>query len=375
MRAQFLPTRLWLALVVAIGLIAALAFSTPAPAEAPQPPSVALPTVAPPTALPASRATSTAALPPPTPTTIPSATPVPPTPTPSAIPTPSPRPPGTVPRVGIQVGHWKSSELPEELERLRTSSGAFAAGLAEADVNMAVARRVLDLLVSRGIQADLLPATVPVSYDADAFVAIHADGSTSPDSRGFKLAAPWRSSRAALRLLDMLTEEYAAATGLPQDDGITFNMRGYYAFNYRRHQHAVARTTPAVILEMGFLTSAADRAVMVDQPDRAAVGIANGIVRYLNARDPNDGAALLPPEFRVQRSLSPAGVDVLAAPRDDARVLEHAAGDARLFVFQERDGWYQVVVRGSFRTVGWVRKDQVAATNDPPPTPPPASDS
>ena len=26
-------------------------------------------------------------------------------------------------------------------------------------------------------------------------------------------------------------------------------MRGYYAFNFRRHEHAVARTTPAVIVE------------------------------------------------------------------------------------------------------------------------------
>ena len=56
-------------------------------------------------------------------------------------------------------------------------------------------------------------------------------------------------------------------------------------------------------------------------------------------------------------------------------MLKHVDGQSRLFVFDERDGWYQVFVRGESRTVGWVRNDQVTATNDPPPTPPPATDS
>ena len=45
-------------------------------------------------------------------------------------------------------------------------------------------------------------------------------------------------------------------------------------------------------------------------------------------------------------------------------------------MFQERDGWFQVFVRGtSGRVQGWVRKDQVIPTNDPTPTPPPSTDS
>jgi hypothetical protein len=312
----------------------------------------------------------------------PTATPVPPSPTPetTATPdrnaTPTPRPAGTTPRVGIQVGHWKSNELPEELKRLRTSSGAFSAGYREADVNYDIAQRVAKLLESRGLSVEVLPATIPPGYDADAFVSIHADGSASGKSRGFKLATPWRTSRAAQHLLDVMTAEYAAATGLPQDSAITSNMRGYYAFNYRRHEHSVARTTPAVIVEMGFLTSAADRAVMIGRADVVAMGIANGIIRYLNERDPDDGAALLAPEFKNQRAGSPSGVDVRAAPRDDARVLTHVGADRSMSVFQERDGWYQVFVRGTNgRLQGWIRKDQVIPTDDPTPTPPPSTDS
>lgn len=366
-----------LIVLVLAAVLAAVALSAPAPAAAPTLAPTRMPS--PPPA--AARATSTpqviaqapaTALPP---THTPTATMVPPTPTPSVIPTPSPRPPGTLPRVGIQVGHWKSSELPDELARLRSSSGTFAGGYSEAQVNLAVAQRVVALLASRGMAVDLLPATIPPGYDADAFVAIHADGSPSTSNRGFKLATPWRTSQAAQHLLDSLADEYASATGLPLDTAVTFNMRGYYAFNFRRHTHAIARTTPAVILEMGFLTNSADRAIMIDQADRVAIGVANGIVRYLNERDPNDGAALLPPDFKTQRPISPAGLDVYAAPSDQARVLEHIDADGRFFVFQERDGWYQGVIRGKSRLIGWVRKDQVTATNDPLPTPAPATDS
>lgn len=297
-------------------------------------------------------------------------------PTSTPQPTPTPRPADAPDRVGVQVGHWKSNELPEELARLRTSTGAFAGGYSEAQVNLDIAQRVAPVLHAQGILVDILPATIPPGYDADAFIAIHADGSRSSAARGYKLATPWRTSRASQHLLDVLSAEYATATGLPQDFRITTNMRGYYAFSYRRHEHAIAKTTPAVIIEMGFLTNATDRALMTRTPDRVAQGIANGILRYLNERDPNDGAALLPPEFRPHRPLSPDGIAVHAEPNDNARIIARAGADRRLNPFQERDGWFQVFVRdGERRVIGWVRKDQLEETDEPTPTPLPATDS
>jgi hypothetical protein len=373
--------RRWTISLIAVPIaLAAAALQAPEPAVAP--PAVSAKLVEAPapsaTALVARIAAPIAAAPRALAATAPTATAIPttaPTPTPSVVPTPTARPAGTPPRVGIQAGHWLAKELPDELARLRTSSGAFAAGYAEAQVNVDISRRVAKLLESRGMVVDVLPATIPPGYDADAFVAVHADGSPSGNSRGFKLATPWRTSRASQHLADTLAEEYARATGLPQDDGITFNMRGYYAFNNRRHTYSVAKTTPAVIIETGFLTSAADRRLLIGQPDNVAIGIANGIIRYLSERDPNDGAALIPPDFKIQRPIDPAGIDVRAAPSDKAMILKHIGADGRIFIFQERDGWYQGVIRGDFRMVGWVRKDQVTATNDPPPTPPPATDS
>ncbi|HMP43331.1 MAG TPA: N-acetylmuramoyl-L-alanine amidase, partial [Roseiflexaceae bacterium] len=272
-------------------------------------------------------------------------------PTATANPTPTPRPEGTPMRVGIQAGHWNSRDLPDEQARLRTSAGAFAAGYAEWQINLDIARRVEKLLIAEGVAVDVLPATVPPSYDADAFVALHADGSRSTASRGYKLATPWRTSRASADLMAALDTEYGALTRLPRDGAVTVNMRGYYAFNYRRHTHAIAATTPAVILEMGFLTNPSDRAFMVNQADRVAQAIANGVLRYLRERDPSDGAALMPPEYPIQRPISADGLVVRAAPRDNARVLGRAPGDARMVVFSERDGWYEIAVRGEWRLI------------------------
>lgn len=295
------------------------------------------------------------------------------------IPTPTARPAGAPLRVGLHVGHWRTSELPDELARLRTSTGAYVNGLAEVDLNLAIARRVEQLLVNQGVIVDVLPATVPPSYDADAFVAIHADGVDGASKRGYKLATPWRTSQASRELLEALDAAYGRATGLPKDDTITVNMRGYYAFNYRRHVHAIARTTPAIILEMGFLTSAADRAIMYGKADLVAAGISNGIMRYLQQRDPNDGAALLPPEFPTMRPASEQGAIIRSAPRPDARIIAKVGPDTRLFAFQEKDGWLEVMVRSNgqsrSRVIGWVRKDTLVATNDPVPTPMPSSDS
>ena len=359
---QRLRSRGLLALPLAL-MIAA--FGAPRPADPPPAPSTPSLERAPTS----TNAPTLAPLPSPTPTSAPPTATLPPA-TPTATPRPGP------PRVGLQVGHWKSNELPDELKRLRGSTGAFAAGYSEVEINLDIARRVAALLQQRGLIIDILPATVPPGYDADAFVAIHADGSASHGARGFKLATPWRTSRAAQHLADVLREEYAAATGLPWDDRITFNMRGYYAFSYRRHEHAVAKTTPAVIIEIGYLTNATDRAILIGQPDRVAMGLANGIVRYLGERDPTDVGALLPPEFKSQRPISPDGVDVRAAPRDNAPVLVHADADRRFNPLQERDGWFQVFVRdGERRMLGWVRKDQLRETDDPTPTPLPATDS
>ena len=129
---------------------------------------------------------------------------------------------------------------------------------------------------------DVLPTTIPHGYLADVFLALHADGSPDPGARGFKAAHGSRRGPYEGQLVQAVTEEYRRVTGLPVDPIISRNMRGYYAFSWSRLQSAVAPHTPAAILEMGFMTNAADRALLVGRPDVVAEAVANGLLRFLD---------------------------------------------------------------------------------------------
>lgn len=186
-------------------------------------------------------------------------------------------------RVGLQAGHWQTANAPAELASLRSSTGASAAGYREVDLNLKIARLVAGILESKGIEVDVLPTTLPVKYQADAFVAIHADAAGSA-ARGYKIARSGRSAIPAQddALVSSLYSAYGKATGLPTNGDFTDAMRYYYAFTSSRLQHTVAAITPAAIVEMGYLTNALDRSLMVNSSDRVAQGIAQGILDFLS---------------------------------------------------------------------------------------------
>ena len=202
-------------------------------------------------------------------------------------------------RIGLQVGHWRTHELPDELARLRTATGGSGGGVREVDLNLTVAQRTAEQLRARGYTVDVLPATVPPAYQADVFLAIHADAVTSPGPRGFKLARARASALPATddRLVAIMREEYGRATGLPWSPAITRNMTGYYAFGSTRLRHAIHPTTPAAILEMGYVTNPADRALMTGQTERVVQGIVRGLVRFVDS--------LPPPEQRERPVAAP----------------------------------------------------------------------
>lgn len=226
--------------------------------------------------------------------------------------------PNGPPRVGLQVGHWKTQELPDELQRIRERGGGTnGGGKTEWEVNLVIVEKVASLLRSQGITVDIIPATVPKNYWADAFIAIHADGNTDPRVSGFKVASAytsfpmfhsgeWRQQEGqesffrqwtsrlhgsysqgdeANKLAELLEKEYQQSTDLDIDRNVSHNMRGYYAFNWRRYKHAVHPMTAAVILEAGFLTSPNDRDILINNPDKAATGIANAVRQFLKEKN------------------------------------------------------------------------------------------
>jgi N-acetylmuramoyl-L-alanine amidase len=186
-------------------------------------------------------------------------------------------------RVGLQVGHWNTYDLPYELRRL--SPGSTSGGWTEADLNLLLARTTARFLEEAGVEVDILPTAIPIRYRAHAFVSIHADGDTSGRLNGYKITRPAISSipEADDEFVRIMYQEYGAATGMARDSDnhISRRMTYYYAFNTRRYQHAIDLGTPAQIIETGFLTNASDREFLTGRPDLAGRGIANGILRFL----------------------------------------------------------------------------------------------
>lgn len=194
------------------------------------------------------------------------------------------RPDGPV-SVTLQAGHWKNDELPDELKKLRGSTGATGGGMIEWEANYAIAEETARLLEEEGVHVTIVPATVPENHWSDVFIAIHADGSTDEETSGYKVASPWRDMTGSSDdLARAIASAYHEATKLPEDPNITRNMRGYYAFSWWRYAHAVHPMTTSVIVETGFLTNPSDRSLIAGQPHIPAKGIAQGVLSYLRQR-------------------------------------------------------------------------------------------
>ena len=200
---------------------------------------------------------------------------------PGPIPTPADwEPPEGRVRIGLQAGHWRADEAPRELSGLRDNGTAWQ-GTAEWESNLEIARSAGALLGQMGYEVDVLPAVVPPNYRAHLFIAIHADGSNDSDASGYRVAAPRRDATGrASRFVRLLERSYGEATNLRRLPTVTRRMQNYYAFNFRRYEHALHPMTIGVIIETGFLTSRKDRRVILSNPQRAARGIVEAVVAF-----------------------------------------------------------------------------------------------
>lgn len=184
--------------------------------------------------------------------------------------------------VGIQVGHWKNEELPDELEKLRTNEGAVIPGKQEWEVAYSIATVVKATLEAQGYTVDLLPATIPPGYCAQAFVAIHLDASPDIHRTGYKAATYWDDQTGLGSQLVQYLETAYRSVGLDYDPTITSNMRGYYAFNSQRFAHAISPNTPGVIFETGYLTNPSDANILINKTELPGKALAEGIINFLN---------------------------------------------------------------------------------------------
>ncbi len=266
--------------------------------------------------------------------------------------------------VAVQAGHWRIGELPDELARLRGDTGAVYGSVREVDINKAVADALLPKLRAEGWTAIFVPATVPAGLRADAFVAIHADGASDSSRRGWKLSAPWRASPASRSLARALESSFAAEPGLVEDSGgVTVNMRGYYAFNYRRFDHAISPYTPSCIIELGFISNAEDRERLTGDPDFWADIIVRGLKSYFAGRSRSETEDLRPLVLPWVAA-GPRGIAVRSEPADSGNVLWSLPAGTVVLPVDVSGGWYEVFVRERFAT-GWVPIADVVETSDP----------
>ena len=207
---------------------------------------------------------------------------------PGPIPTPADwKPPEGPVRIALQAGHWRANEAPRELSGLR-DNGTSWRGTPEWEVNLEIAQRAGVVLEGMGYEVDILPAVVPPSYRAHLFIAIHADGSNDRNASGYRVAAPSRDATGrASQVATLLERSYGEATGIKRLPDVTRRMRNYYAFNFRRYEHALHPMTIAVIIETGFLTSSRDRQVIVNDPERAARGIVAAVTAFSETPPPS----------------------------------------------------------------------------------------
>ena len=288
--------------------------------------------------------------------------------------------------VAIQAGHWQSADLPDPLARLRGSTGAVGGGHTEPEVTLALAQRTAALLRAQGLTVEVLPATVPTGYTADLFLSLHMDGNSSPQAHGFKVSTRWRSDVAALdaQLVAALTDRYAAVTGLPEDPSVTRAMRGYYAYStYHGQAYRLGASTPAAILEMGFLSSPTDRALVLNNPNRVAQGIVAGINRFYSslpaarqtqaqaARTADNGpfgrsAVILADSANLRAAPSATAVRVGSAAFGDSFALLEAAVPHPTGTFDPKrgtelvtgSGWYKVALPGQ-RAPAYLSRDLI----------------
>jgi N-acetylmuramoyl-L-alanine amidase len=197
----------------------------------------------------------------------------------STLPTPTPSP---RPRIGIVAGHWGNDP------------GAVCIdGLTEESVNLKIAELVRQHLIEAGYDVDVLQEMDARlnGYQALALVSIHNDSCDyiNDQATGFKVAAAVSTiyPEKATRLTACMTQRYQSVVGLPfHYNTVTRDMTEYHAFR------EINSSTTAAIIETGFLNL--DRDILVNQTDKVAKGVSDGILCYVRNEDIPDFQPVTP---------------------------------------------------------------------------------
>ncbi len=206
------------------------------------------------------------------------------------------------PVIVIDAGHQEFTNKEEEpigpgafVTKKKVSRGTkgCVSGWWEYELNLVVAMKLKTELTARGYQVVMIRETheinisnserakVANNVQADAFIRIHANGSTDSSVQGaFTICQtpdnPYIGDKyeSYRKLADCIIDEFALSTGCIKKEVMeTDTMSG---INWAQ--------VPTTILEMGFMTNPEEDALMATEEyqDKMVEGIANGVDRFLD---------------------------------------------------------------------------------------------
>lgn len=161
--------------------------------------------------------------------------------------------------------------------------GAVRAGINEKDINLEVSRLIQANLLARGYQVYMTRTddAGPSLQDRvdfcegkkpDVFVSIHVNSSVKNDIYGVE--THWYHD---------YSNEFAEIVHKHLVKNVPTKDRGLFQSKFYVINHT---TVPAVLVEMGFISNDAERAVLVTdkRKQQVAKAVADGIIEYINAR-------------------------------------------------------------------------------------------
>ncbi len=179
--------------------------------------------------------------------------------------------------IGIVSGHAG----PHPDSGLEDPGATCPDGLTEAAINAEIADMVVTGLEGAGFETLLLEEWDErlEGFRGSALVSIHADScaAINDEATGFKVSTaldttvPDRSQR----LVACMADRYGRVTDLRyHPNSVTLDMTEYHTF------FEIDSLTPAAIIEVGFLFL--DRDFLTKEPDKAARGIVDGLLCFVN---------------------------------------------------------------------------------------------
>lgn len=163
-------------------------------------------------------------------------------------------------------------------------TGALKAGIAEKDVNIAIAKKVAAILTMKGAHVEMTrwsDSTVSLqervefsnSKRTDIFVSIHINSSVRPEVHGIETHYYTNSGFEVAKIIHRSIMSKVAGI----DRGL-FKSR-FYVINHTE--------APSVLLELGFLSNDKERNALLteERKQKSAEAIADGIINYLNTQE------------------------------------------------------------------------------------------